>query len=70
MIGTRRQGSRTAVCIVRVEVEPRSVLITVRQNPDIADSAREKVAVFTEIDAVLATVRVFLEEGMHSTGTL
>ena len=53
---------RTGVCLIRVEAQRASLLITVRRNPDISRLSSESEATFSDTEAALAAVRGFLEQ--------
>jgi hypothetical protein len=56
-----RHRPRAGVCLVRVEAQTGTFLITVRQNPDVEVFSGESVTLFSEVEPVLAAVRDFLE---------
>jgi hypothetical protein len=56
-----RHQSRVAVCIVRVEVEPGRLIITVTVNRDIAAATTQPVVRFTDAGSAAAAVTEFLE---------
>ena len=56
-----RRQPRVAVCILRVEVEPSRLIITVTVNRDIATAAAQPVAHFTDTKSAAASVAEFLE---------
>ena len=49
------------MCILRVEVEPSRLIITVTVNRDIATAAAQPVAHFTDTKSAAASVAEFLE---------
>jgi len=56
-----RHRSRVAVCILRVELEPGRLVITMTVNRDIATSAAQPVTRFTETGSATAAVAEFLD---------
>jgi hypothetical protein len=56
-----RHPSRVAVCILRVEVEPGRLIITMTVNRDIGAATAQPVARFTDIGSAAASVTEFLE---------
>jgi len=56
-----RHQPRVAVCILRVEVEPTRLIITMTVNRDIATAAAQPVAHFTDTNSAAASVAEFLE---------
>jgi hypothetical protein len=56
-----RHRPRVAVCILRVEVEPRRLIITMTVNRDIATATAQPVAHFTDTNSATASVAEFLE---------
>jgi hypothetical protein len=56
-----RYRPRVAVCILRVEVEPTRLIITMSVNRDIAVAAAQPVAHFTDTKSAAASVAEFLE---------
>ncbi|WP_127509667.1 hypothetical protein [Actinoplanes solisilvae] len=55
------QERAPGVCVIRVQVQASSLLITVLQTPDIASRRGETTASFTEVDDAVRAVRKFLE---------
>jgi hypothetical protein len=60
MDAVRENPSRTGVCVVRIEAQAGSVLITLRTNTDIEQISTERVVVVADIDAAIQAVRTFL----------
>jgi hypothetical protein len=56
-----RHRSKVAICILRVEVEPARLIITMTVNRDIATTATLPVTRFTETGSAAAAVTEFLE---------
>jgi hypothetical protein len=56
----RENPSRTGVCVVRIEAQASSVLITLRTNTDIEQISTERVVVVADIEAATQVVREFL----------
>jgi len=56
-----RRRSRVAVCILRVEVEPARMIITMTVNRDIATTTTQPVTRFTDTGEATAAVAEFLE---------
>jgi hypothetical protein len=56
---TRRQRP-TGVCLIRVQPQPASLVITVIENPDISDRQRETTRSYSDVNAVVDAVREFL----------
>jgi hypothetical protein len=52
---------RTAVCILRVEVESGGMVITMTVNRDVANATAERVTRFSDIRDATAAVAAFLE---------
>ena len=53
---------RTGVCLVRIEAQDTSFLITVRRIREISNPADEVVTRFSEAEPALMAVRNFLEQ--------
>jgi hypothetical protein len=60
-----RSSSRAAVCILRVEVEPQGLIITMTVNRDIATPAAEPTIHFSGTEDAAAAVSEFLESFTH-----
>ena len=58
--GVARQQRPRGVCLVRIEAQAASVLITVIQNPDIESRHTEVTSSFSEVDRAVDAVREFL----------
>jgi hypothetical protein len=56
-----RHQPQVAVCILRVEVEPSRLIITMTVNRDIATAAAQPVAYFTDTKSAADSVAEFLE---------
>lgn len=56
-----RHQARVAVCILRVEVEPTRLIITMTVNRDIATAAAQPVSHFTDTRSAADSVAEFLE---------
>jgi hypothetical protein len=56
-----RHRSRVAVCVLRVELEPDRLIITMTVNRDIAAATIQPVARFTDSASAAASVTEFLE---------
>ena len=54
------QQRAPGVCLIRVQVQAASVLITVIQNPDITDRHQETTTSFAEVNDAVEAVRRFL----------
>jgi hypothetical protein len=61
--------ARTAVCILRVEVESWGLVITMTANRDIANASTESVTRFSDAGEATAAVAAFLES-FNATTTL
>lgn len=62
LLPMRRHPSRAGVCILRVELESRGLLITMTVNRDIASSAAaEPLIRFSDTDEATAAVAAFLQ---------
>lgn len=48
------------VCVIRVQVQASSLLITVVQTTDVTSRFGETTASFTEVDAAVEAIRTFL----------
>jgi hypothetical protein len=57
----RRHPSQAAVCILRVEVESRGLLITMTVNRDIASGTAEPALRFSDTEKATAAVAAFLQ---------
>lgn len=53
--------ARTAVCILRVEVESRSLVITMTVNRDIANATTQPATRFSDTREAAAAIAAFLE---------
>lgn len=53
---------RAGVCLLRIEAQLATVLITVRQNPDITTFSAERLTSFSELEPAIAEVRNFLQK--------
>ena len=53
--------TRTAVCILRVELQARGLVITMTVNRDIANANAERVTRFSSTAEAAAAVTAFLE---------
>jgi|tagenome__1003787_1003787.scaffolds.fasta_scaffold19902991_2 hypothetical protein len=51
---------RTGVCLVRIEIQQRGLLITLRTNDDIEQISTERVQIVADVDAAVDAVRGFL----------
>jgi hypothetical protein len=56
----QKHPSRAAVCILRVEKEPRGLLITMTVNRDVARDAAEPPIFFADADEAAAAVAALL----------
>ena len=54
--------SRTGICLIRIEVQQRGVLITLRTNHDVTQVSTERVQVAADLEEAVAAVRAFLVE--------
>lgn len=54
------QQRAPGVCLIRVQVQAASLLITVTQTPDITDRHTETTASFVEVHDAVEAVRTFL----------
>ncbi len=57
----QRRRSQAAVCILRVEVEPQRLIITMTVNRDIATSTAQRVIHFSDPGEAASAVAQFLE---------
>jgi hypothetical protein len=55
-----QQQRPTGVCLIRVQPQPASLVITVIENSDISSRQRETTRSFSDVNAVLDAVREFL----------
>jgi hypothetical protein len=62
-----KRPPRTGVCVIRVEAQEASFLITVRRNSDIGGRSVEAKTTYSQVEPALAQVRRFLERFMGST---
>jgi hypothetical protein len=63
------RAPRTGVCLVRIEIQQRGLLITLRTNDDIEQVSTERVQVVADIDSAVDAVRAFLEAFVAGSGT-
>lgn len=55
------QQRAPGVCVIRVQTQASSLLITVIQTPDITSRQGETTASYTEVDDAVEAIRTFLE---------
>jgi hypothetical protein len=58
----------TGICLVRIEAQAATFLITVRQNLDIRSVSGESVTSYSQVEHALEAVRRFLEQFTASSG--
>lgn len=51
----------TGVCVVRVEVQSRGILITLRINPDVEQVSTERVLKVADVETAIQIVSEFLD---------
>lgn len=56
----RLRHSPTGVCVIRVEVQRRGILITLRINPDAAQVSTERVRRVADVETAVQIVSDFL----------
>jgi hypothetical protein len=60
-VTTSPRTPRTGVCLIRIEIQERGPLITVRTNSDIRQVSTERVQVVADIETAVDAVRAFLD---------
>jgi hypothetical protein len=55
-------SARAGVCLIRVETQGQTLLITVRQNPDIRSLSKETVTRYSDVALAVQAVRSFFEQ--------
>jgi hypothetical protein len=53
---------RAGICLIKVEAQSASYLITVRRNPDVGGHSADTVTSFSEAEFALEEVRKFLRQ--------
>jgi hypothetical protein len=59
---------RTGVCLIRIEIQQRGPLITLRTNDDIQQVSTERVQVVADVDTAVDAVRTFLDAFLTKHG--
>jgi hypothetical protein len=60
-MAARLQHSPTGVCVIRIEVQSRGILITLRINPDAEQVSTERVRRVVDIETAVQIVSDFLD---------
>ncbi len=53
---------RTGICLIRIEAQGASYLITVRRNRDVGGRSADAITSFSETERALEAVRTFLRQ--------
>lgn len=56
---------RAGICLIRIEAQSASFLITVRRNPDVGGHYADLVTPFSEAEPALEAVKEFLQQFME-----